>query len=132
MELDLRTLSTPQLLAIRRILTNDDNTAFASSETAELKNLREYKTRNELLNQRREVLDDIGVDINEDQDYWLGLRLSTKNFQFVVQKLITVCQGKAQAEDNTFKIPRLVALQPEKSAFEVALACLRERAKHVG
>ena len=127
MEVNLSTLSTPQLLAIRQILT-DGATAFAStSETAELKNLREYKTRNELLNQRREILADIGVDINEDQDYWTGL--DNQTFSFVVHKLIAVCQGKAQAEK--VRIPRLIAPQPE-SAYEIALAGLRERAKHGG
>jgi hypothetical protein len=129
MEVNLSTLTTPQLLAIRRILT-DGATAFASTETTELKNLREYKARNEILKERREVLADIGVDINEDQDYWAGL--DPQIFSFVVQKLITVAQGKAQAENKHMKIPRLIAPQPEKRAFEIALACLRERAKHVG
>jgi hypothetical protein len=128
MELDLRTLSTPQLLAIRRILTDGD-TSFASTETAELKNLREYKTRNEILNQRREILADIGIDINEDQDYWANL--DSQTFQFVVQKLITVAHSRAEAENKHMKIPRLIAPQPE-SAFDTALAGLRERAKYGG
>jgi hypothetical protein len=128
MEVNLSTLSTPQLLAIRRILTEGDIAFASTSETAELKSLREYKTRNELLNQRREILADIGVDINDDQDYWLGL--DNQTFQFVVQKLITVAHGEAQAEN--MRIPRLIAPQPEKSAFEIALAGLRERAKHGG
>jgi hypothetical protein len=128
MEVNLSTLSTPQLLAIRRILT-DGATAFASTETAELKNLREYKARSELLNQRRELLADIGIDINEDQDYWIGL--DNQTFQFVVQKLITVAHSRAEAENKSIRIPRLITSKPE-SAYEIALAGLRERAKHNG
>ncbi len=122
MELDIKSLTTNQLLAIRSILT-DGEVAFANkSETAELKELREYKTRNQTLNERRVMLAEMGIDIEEDQTYWV--ELTPAMFDFVCHTLATRCHGTAQAE--TIKIPRMVS-PPKKNAFETALRGLRER-----
>ena len=129
MELNLQQLTTPQLLALRRILTDGD-VAFASkSETAELKELREYKQRVETLNERRVVLAEMGINIDEDTDYWGGL--SDTIFHFVVRTFATACQGHGSAKAERLKVPNITA-PPQKSAYEIALAGLRERAKHGG
>jgi|GEM_PF-6250744 len=127
MELDLKQLTTPQLLAIRRVLTDGD-VAFASkTETAELKELREYKTRNEILNERRAILTNLGINIDEDPEYWSGL--SDSMFDFVVRtahRLATRCQGQGSAKAEYIKVPQITAPQ-RKNAFDTALRGLQER-----
>ena len=106
--LDLSKVTTPQLLEIRRILASG---VEATAETAKAKRLKQLEAENAELKRkesRRAVLADIGIDINDDLNYWLGL--SDSLFEFVVGKCSSIKTEVAIAERTmSLKIPPIIS-----------------------
>ena len=123
--LDLSKVSTPQLLEIRRILTGG---VLAESETKKAKRLKQLEAENAELKRkdsRRAVLADIGIDIDDDESYWLSL--SDSLFNFVVKKCSEVRTEVAIASTTmTMKIPQ-VGTEPVLNTYETVREGLKAR-----
>ena len=124
-KLDLSSLSVPQLLAIRTILSD------GSIATAEIKKAKEFKrlqAENAELKRkesRRAVLADIGIDIDDDESYWLSL--SDSLFNFVVKKCSGIKKETAIASTTmTMKIPQ-VGTEPVLNTYETVREGLKAR-----
>jgi len=124
-KLDLSSLSVPQLLAIRTILSDG---SIATAETAKAKRLKQLEAENAELKRkdsRRAVLADIGIDIDDDESYWLSL--SDSLFNFVVRKCSEVKTEVAIASTTmTMKIPQLGA-EPVLNTYEIVREGLKAR-----
>lgn len=114
--INLSELTTPQLLAIRQVLVSG---SIASAETKKVKRLKQLEAENAELKRkesRRAVLDGIGIDIDDDEKYWLGL--SDSLFEFVVRKCSEVKTEVAIAErTQSLKIPPMIS-QRELSTID--------------
>jgi hypothetical protein len=123
--LDLGKLSTPQLLAIRSILAGG---AEATAETAKVKRLKQLEAENAELKRkesRHVVLADIGIDVDDDESYWLGL--SDYLFNFVVKKCFGIKKETAIASTTmTMKIPQ-VGTEPVLNTYEAVREGLKAR-----
>jgi hypothetical protein len=108
MQIDLTTIPTAELVEIRSILTYGLR-GYASKENAELKRLKYENAQLKKINDRRSVLAAIGIDIDEDRDYWLSLDDAT--FNFVVGKMVDIRKEVALAEKTqSIKVPALNTL----------------------
>ena len=130
MNIDLTQIPTPELLEIKKILQYGARTYASRAENAELKHLRKENAQLRKIEQRRSILADIGIDIEEDRPYWLSL--SDATFNFVVGKMADIRKEVAIAEaTRSIKIPNLVA-EPELSAYEQVRQGLAERKRNNG
>jgi len=128
MEIDLTKIPTPELIEIKNILKYGV-TAYASRrEDAELKRLKYENSQLKKINDKRSILSTIGIDIDEDRDYWLSLDDDT--FNFVVGKMIDVRKELALAErTQSISVPAVVSAQ-QLSTLDIVregLANLRNR-----
>jgi hypothetical protein len=108
MNIDLTKIPTPELIEIRNILKY--GVRGYASENPELKRLKYENAQLKKVDHRRSVLAEIGVDIDEDSDYWLSLDDAT--FNFVVGKMVDIRKEAALAEKTqSIRIPALVSAQ---------------------
>ena len=123
--IDLSKVPTPQLLEIRRILQGG---VLAESETKKAKEFKRLQAENAELKRkesRRVVLADIGIDIDDDESYWLSL--SDSLFEFVVKKCSGIKKETAIATTTmTMKIPQL-GTDPVLNNYEVVREGLKAR-----
>ena len=123
--IDLKQLSVPQLKAIRTILTDG---SIANAETKKAKEFKKLAAENAELRKkdsRRAVLTDIGIDIDDDESYWLSL--SDSLFNFVVKKCSAVKTEVAIASTTmTMKIPQ-VGAEPVLNTYETVREGLKAR-----
>ncbi len=123
--IDISKIPTPQLLAIRRILTGGVLAESETKKAKELKILRAENTRLKRLNDRRAVLDRFDEDIDSDLEYWLNL--DDKTFQFVVEKMKDIEVECTIAEKtNSIKIPPMIS-QRELSLLDTVRQGFAER-----
>jgi len=124
-KLDLSSLSVPQLLAIRTILSDG---SIATAETKKAKRLKQLEAENAELKRkesRRAVLADIGIDIDDDESYWLSL--SDSLFNFVVKKCSEIETEVAIASTtHSIKIPPMIS-QRELSVLDTVRQGFAER-----
>ncbi len=124
-KIDLSLLSVPQLRAIRTILVDG---SIASAETKKAKRLKQLEAENAELKRketRRGVLADIGIDIDDDESYWLGL--SDSQFNFVVEKCSGIKKETAIASTTmTMKIPQIWT-EPVRNTYETVREGLKAR-----
>ena len=124
-KIDLSLLSVPQLKAIRTILTDG---SIASAETKKAKEFKRLQAENAELKRkdsRRAVLADIGIDIDDDESYWLSL--SDSQFNFVVEKCSGIKEEIAIASATmTMKIPQ-VGTDPVLNTYETVREGLKAR-----
>ena len=107
MEIDLSRIPIPELVEIRNILMYG---AKAYAENTDLKRLKYENAQLKKIDHRRSVLSAIGIDIDEDRDYWLSLDDDT--FRFVVGKMIDIRKEVALAEKTqSIKVPALISEQ---------------------
>jgi hypothetical protein len=107
MQIDLTKIPTPELIEIRNILMHGVR-GYASKENAELKRLKYENAQLKKVDHRRSVLAEIGVDIDEDSDYWLSLDDAT--FDFVVGKMVDIQKELALAEKTqSIRVPALIS-----------------------
>ena len=115
-KIDLSLLSVPQLKSIRAILTDG---SIATAETKKAKEFKRLQAENAELKRKKSrhvVLADIGIDIDDDESYWLGL--SDYLFNFVVKKCSEVKTEVAIASTtNSIKIPPIIS-EPELSVLD--------------
>lgn len=123
--IDLKQLSVSQLKAIRAILAGG---SMASAETKKAKEFKKLQAENAELKRkesRRAVLTDIGIDIDDDESYWLSL--SDSLFEFVVKKCSGVKKETAIASaTKTMKIPQ-VGTDPVLNTYEAVREGLKAR-----
>ena len=123
--IDLKQLSVPQLNAIRAILADG---SIATAETKKAKRLKQLEAENAELKRkdsRRAVLADIGIDIDDDEIYWLSL--SDSLFNFVVMKCSEVKTEVAIASTtHSLKIPPIIS-QRELSVLDTVRQGFAER-----
>ncbi len=123
--IDLKQLSVSQLKAIRAILTDG---SMASAETKKAKEFKKFQAENAELKRkesRRAVLTDIGIDIDDDESYWLSL--SDSLFNFVVKKCSGIKKETAIASTTmTMKIPQ-VGTDPVLNTYEAVREGLKAR-----
>jgi len=106
MLINLKELSTPQLKAIRQVLVGG---SLATADSSEVKRLRKENAQLKKIEQRRSVIAEIGLDLDDDRNYWLGLDDST--FKFVVGKMAELQKEVALSERtfNSIKVPALTS-----------------------
>ena len=106
---------------------------YASKENAELKRLKQENAQLKKINDRSSALAEIGVDIDEDRDYWLSL--DDDKFSFVVGKMIDILKETALAEKTqSIRVPALLSAQ-ELNTLDVVrqgLANLKNRRNNNG
>jgi len=108
MQIDLTKIPTAELREIRNILAYGLKAYSSKRENAELKRLKHENAQLKKINDRRLVLAEIGVDIDEDRDYWLSLDDAT--FNFVVGKMIDIHKEVVLAErTQSIKVPALIS-----------------------
>jgi hypothetical protein len=120
--IDLSRIPTPQLKAIRSVLANG---GLAVADSREVKKLRRENARLKLLNERSQILAGIDVDINEDQDFWLGL--TDYQFDGMIERMKRIDKETALAEKTaSIKVPRLIGVR-ELNALDTIREGFSER-----
>ena len=105
--LDLSQVPTAELREIRNVLKFGAK-AYTSRAGDEARRLAAENAELRKKESRRAVLADIGIDIDDDEKYWLGL--SDSMFEFVVMKCSEVKTGVAIASaTNSIKIPPIIS-----------------------
>jgi len=131
MILNVKSLTTPQLLAIRKILVDG---ALATSETKKAKELREVKAENARLEREKKVrgiVESHGLEF-DSPEYWMGLDKSGV-LEFVCARLETAMkigeEAEAAAEKLRTKIPPvfLTAFDDEISPLDTVRKELKRR-----
>jgi hypothetical protein len=114
MNISLKSLSIPQLYAIRSVLVaGAEAVATHSKELAELRTYRkdnEMKMKRlELIKARQKRLDAAGLDydVEAEADHWLAY--DDKTFEFVVRKLIEQKLDLATASRKVMRIPPIIS-----------------------
>lgn len=108
--IDLTKMPTLELIEIKNILMYGVKGYASKSENAELKRLKDENVQLKKTTQRRSVLAEIGIDIEEDRAYWLSLDDAT--FSFVVGKMANIHKEVALAEKTqSIKVPALISEQ---------------------
>lgn len=105
--LDISKIPTPELREIRNVLKYGAK-AYASRAGDEARRLAAENAELRKKDSRRAVLADIGIDIDDDESYWLGL--SDSLFEFVVGKCSAIKTEVAIAErTQSLKIPPIIS-----------------------
>jgi len=105
--LDLSQVPTAELREIRNVLKFGAK-AYASRAGDEARRLAAENAELRKKDSRRAVLADIGIDIDDDESYWLSL--SDSLFEFVVKKCSEVKTEVAIAErTQSLKIPPIIS-----------------------
>lgn len=105
--LDISKIPTPELREIRNVLKYGAK-AYASRAGDEARRLAAENVELRKKDSRRAVLADIGIDIDDDESYWLSL--SDSLFNFVVKKCSGIKKETAIASTTmTMKIPQVGA-----------------------
>lgn len=122
--LDLSQVPTAELREIRNVLKFGAK-AYASRAGDEARRLAVENAELRKKESRRAVLTDIGIDIDDDESYWLGL--SDSLFDFVVGKCSGIKKETAIASTTmTMKIPQ-VGTEPVLNTYETVREGLRAR-----
>lgn len=122
--IDLSKVPTPELREMRNVLKYGAK-AYASRAGDEARRLAAENAELRKKDSRRAVLADIGIDIDDDEKYWLGL--SDSLFEFVVRKCSEVKTEVAIASTtHSIKIPPIIS-QRELSVFDTVRQGFAER-----
>lgn len=122
--LDLSQVPTAELREIRNVLKFGAK-AYASRAGDEVRRLAAENAELRKKESRRAVLADIGIDIDDDEKYWLGL--SDSLFDFVVKKCSGIKKETAIASTTmTMKIPQL-GIEPVLNTYETVREGLKAR-----
>ena len=122
--LDISKIPTPELREIRNVLKYGAK-AYASRAGNEARRLAAENAELRKKEFRRAVLADIGIDIDDDESYWLGL--SDSLFEFVIKKCSGIKKETAIASTTmTMKIPQIWA-EPVLNTYETVREGLKAR-----
>jgi hypothetical protein len=105
--IDLTTVPTPELVEIRKILKYGIKAYASKTENAELKNLKYENAELKKINERRPILSDIGINIEDDVTYWLSLDDTT--FDFVVGKMANIVNQTTAEKTRSVRVPALIS-----------------------
>lgn len=132
MKIDLKKLSTPVLIEIKRILTDG---VQASAETYNSKGLKLLEAENEVLKRElmfREIVTSYGLDFDDDISYWMNHK-DAETLERTCKMMSDI--AKAEYSKNlseTLKVPPLFIRDEieNKTVADIIREGFNERKKH--
>ena len=114
MIIDLEKIPTDALLEIRNILKYGINATAETKKAKELKRLQAENERLKKLNERRDIVEDAGLEW--DEEYYMSF--NDKHFLIAVKNITRAMKQTSYAEKNTMKVPQMPRVE-ELSAIDL-------------
>ena len=106
MKIDISKITTPMLLAIRRILAGGVEATAETAKAIRLKQLEAENARLKKVNERREIVESAGLEWDE----YYYMYFNDKHFMITVRNISNAMKQTALAEKtNSIKIPPIIS-----------------------